>query len=213
MKLVAQWRTIRSELPDGWGSARLTLTVPRAEQRPRAAALLAPAGPGRLGDDLRISVHRAGGGAGPEALEKLLGLLDEERIRGILTLTATEERQAPAERERIAAAAAWTTALAALPPDWSDLYCQLDLTSTDHLDRAALLVAPINPARVPGERAFRFRVAREAGYGASPAMTLRCLERLDEDGIPATPSVLRVLSDTDNVATQGPVWRVAGRAV
>jgi hypothetical protein len=44
-------------------------------------------------------------------------------------------------------------------------------------------------------------------------MTHRCLERLDTERIPATLEVLHVLSDTHNVATQGPVWRVAGKAV
>jgi hypothetical protein len=44
-------------------------------------------------------------------------------------------------------------------------------------------------------------------------MTRRCLERLDAEGIPATLTLLHVLSDTHNVATQGPVWRVAGKAV
>ena len=33
------------------------------------------------------------------------------------------------------------------------------------------------------------------------------------DGIPGRLEILRVLSDTDNVGTQGPVWRVAGRSV
>jgi hypothetical protein len=44
-------------------------------------------------------------------------------------------------------------------------------------------------------------------------MTRRGFERLDEAGIPVRVEVLRVLSDTDNVGTQGPVWRVGGRAV
>jgi hypothetical protein len=213
MKLVAHWRRIWSELPEGWDSARLTLIVPRAEQRPRAAALLGPAGPGRLGDDLRLSVHRAGGGVGPDQLGNLLGLLDAEGIRGSLALIETAARTTPEESLKTGAAETWARAVAELPPDWSDLYCQVELTSTDHLDRTALLLAPVNPARVPGERAFRFRVARTFGYGASPEMTERCFERLDADGIPGTPSILRVLSDTHNVDTQGPVWRVAGRAV
>ena len=100
-----------------------------------------------------------------------------------------------------------------MPADWSDLLCELQLTSTDHLARGALLTAPINPTRVPGRSAFRFRVARSFGYGASPQMTRRCLERLDADGIPGALTLLHVLSDTHNVATQGPVWRVAGKAV
>ncbi len=100
-----------------------------------------------------------------------------------------------------------------MPADWSDLLCELQLTSTDHLARAALLVAPINPTRVPDRTAFRFRVARTFGYGASPEMTRRCFERVDAEGIRGRMTVLHVLSDTHNVATQGPVWRVAGKAV
>ena len=213
MRLVEQWRTIRAELPPDWGDATLTLSVPRAEQRPRAAALLAPAGPGRKGDDLRLSVHRAGGGIGPDQLAKLLGRVDGERIRATLTLLRSDERPARASAAAGSAAASWAAAVAALPPDWSDVQGEVELTSTDHLDGGALLLAPINPMRVPGRSAFRFRVARSVGYGGSPGMALRCFERLDEQGIPGRVSILRVLSETDNVGTQGPVWRVAGRAV
>ena len=42
-------------------------------------------------------------------------------------------------------------------------------------------------------------------------MARRCFERLDERRIEARPRVLRVLSDTDPVATQGPVWLVGGK--
>ena len=44
-------------------------------------------------------------------------------------------------------------------------------------------------------------------------MTHRCLERLDDEGIRGELRILRVLSDTDPVATQGPVWYVEGRSV
>ena len=44
-------------------------------------------------------------------------------------------------------------------------------------------------------------------------MARRCFERLDGEGIEGMPSVLRVLSDTDNVGTQGAVWYVAGKAL
>jgi hypothetical protein len=213
MGLVEQWRRIRSELQQNWGEATLNVSVPRADQRPRAAALLGPAGPGRLGDDLRLSVYRAGGGIGSDQADKLFGKLDEERIRGTLSLVAVDERAQRAEVPREAVAELWDHALASLPADWSDLLCELELTSSDHLARAALLVAPLNPTRVPGRSAFRFRVARRFGYGASPQMTRRCLERLDAEGIPARLTLLHVLSDTHNVATQGPVWRVAGKAV
>ena len=44
-------------------------------------------------------------------------------------------------------------------------------------------------------------------------MARRCFERLDHDGIAGTTRVLRVLSDTDNVDTQGPVWLVGGKTL
>jgi catechol 2,3-dioxygenase-like lactoylglutathione lyase family enzyme len=213
MGLVEQWRRIREDLPEGWGDARLALTVPDAPQRSRAAALLGPAGPGILGDELRLTVSRSGAGIGPDQLTKLLGKIDRERIRGTLRLLETAERAPAAEAPRLRLAEAWAQALASLPPDWSDLYCELELSSSDHLDRGALLLAPVNPARVPGRSAFRFRVAHTFGYGASPQMTARCLERLDREGIPGRLAILHVLSDTHNVDTQGPVWRVGGKAV
>jgi hypothetical protein len=44
-------------------------------------------------------------------------------------------------------------------------------------------------------------------------MARRCFERLDDAGIVGTTRVLRVLSDTDNVDTQGPVWLVGGKTL
>ena len=212
MRLVEQWRRIEAELPPDWAEARLALAVPRDEQRSAAAALLGPASPGIAGDELRLSMQRAGG-VSPERFAKLLGKLEEERIRGTLRLLETVEQVPREEAPRESLAAVWAEALHTLPADWSDLYCELELTSSDHLDGAALLLAPVNPARVPERIAFRFRVAHRFGYGASPEMTARCLERLDEAGIPGRLTILRVLSDTHNVATQGPVWRVEGKAV
>jgi hypothetical protein len=213
MRLVEQWRRLTSELPENWGQVKLDVAVPRAEQRSRAAALLGPAGPGRFGEHLRVSVHRSGGGIGPDQAEKLFRKLDQERIRATLTLGAVDEREERAAVARGSLADAWDGAVAALPADWSDLLCELELTSSDHLQRGALLLAPINPSRVPGRSAFRFRVAQSFGYGASPQMMRRCLARLDEEGLPGRLTVLHALSDTDNVATQGPVWRVGGKAV
>jgi hypothetical protein len=213
MRVVEQWRRIGSELPRGWAEARFALALPDAEQRERAAWLLSPASPGRVGDTLRFVVRKTGGGIGPDQLTKLLGKLDAERIRGTLTLLETVQQEVREEAPNVALATAWAVAVAELPPDWSDLYCELELDSSDYLDRAALELAPINPARVPGRSAFRFRVAHSFGYGASPQMTARCLERVDEEGITGRLTILRSLSDTHNVATQGPVWRIAGKAV
>lgn len=213
MELVEQWRRIREQLPPDWDAARLTLTIPRVDRRSRAAAVLGPASPGRSGEGLSFAVRRAGGGIGPEHATRLFAKLDDERIRGALELRETGARAEAQERDAEGLADAWARELAALPPDWSDLFCELELGSSDHLDRGALLLAPVNPARVGGRSAFRFRVAHSFGYGASPEMTGRCLERLDEEGITGRVTVLRVLSDTHNVDTQGPVWRVGGKAV
>ena len=44
-------------------------------------------------------------------------------------------------------------------------------------------------------------------------MARRCFERLDAEGITGRVAVLRALSDADNVATQGAVWYVGGKAL
>ena len=213
MGLAEQWRSIRAELPEDWGEAKLDVSISQPDRRSRAAALLGPAGPGRVGENLRVSVFRAGGGIGPDQAEKLFRKLDEERIRGAVAIVNVGEREERHEAPRKPAAELWDLAEAVLPRDWSDLLAELDLASSDHLSRAALLLAPLNPSRVRDRSALRFRIARTFGYGASPQMTRRCLERLDAEGIPGTLTILHVLSDTHNVATQGPVWRLAGKAV
>ena len=213
MRLVGQWRRIAADLPAGWADARLALTLPRSEQHERAASLLSPASPARVGETIYFWVRRAGGGIGPDQCLKLLGKLDEEGIRGTLASLESVQREVREEAPSEELAVAWAAAVAALPPDWSDLYCEVEVDSSDHLDRGALLLAPINPARVPGRSAFRFRVAHSFGYGASPTMTARCFERVDAEGITGRIAVLHALSDTHNVATQGPVWRVERRAV
>jgi hypothetical protein len=89
----------------------------------------------------------------------------------------------------------------------------LDLDSSDHLPRAALLGAPLNPSRVPDEIALQFRASGKQGYGVSPQMARRCLERMDADGITGSLRIPYGLSDTENDVTQGPVWRLAGKSV
>ena len=212
MSLADQWRRILEDLPPNWGEVELDVSVPREEQRARAAALLGPAGPGRMNDILRLSVHRARG-IGPENMMRLLARLDDERIRASLSTVDVNARPEASVEARASLAEGWDAAAAALPPDWSDLLCELALTSTDHVDRGALLLAPLNPMRLGARAAFRFRVASASGYGTSAGMTRRCLARLDEDGIPGRLTIRHALSDTDNVATQGPVWRVGGKAV
>jgi hypothetical protein len=213
VSLVEQWRAIGRSLPDGWDDARLRLTVADTGDCDRAAALLAPANPGRHGKVVSFHAARRGVGPSPELVRRLLARLDAEGIHGNLELVGTSEAPSAAPVETQTFVSAWDVQLAALPDDWSDLYAEVELYSSDYLERGALLLAPLNPARYRGELRFRFRAARSFGYGASPGMARRCLERLDEERIRGRVRVLYTLSDTRPVQTQGPVWYVGGRSV
>jgi hypothetical protein len=211
--LVDQWRAIQSGLPEGWGDARLRLRLADAGDCDRAAALLGPANPGRHGTVISFYAARRGAGPSSELVRRLLGRLDAERIGGTLELVGSSEaaRAAPADAHEFLPA--WEAELAALPGDWSDLYAEVEFASSDYLERAALLLAPLNPSRYGRKPGFRFRVARVFGYGGSPQMARRCLARLDEEGIRGHVRVLHALSDTRPVQTQGPVWYREGRSV
>jgi hypothetical protein len=213
VRLVDQWREILSRLPEGWDDARLTLTVEDEARAERAAALLAPINPGLRGKRLRFFASNRGAGPSGGTIQRLLQRLDAERITGTLELVSSGEAEPAPEISRPTLAATWDAALASLPADWSDLYAEVELTSTDYLERTALLLAPLNPARYGGKPGFRFRCARRFGYGASPQMVRRCLERLDAEGVDGEVRILHALSDTEPVATQGPVWYLGGRAV
>jgi hypothetical protein len=214
MRLAEQWTAIEQGLDPRWSELRLALEISGDTQRNRALALLAPAGPGASGTTIRFAATRSGTGVGPEAVRRLLHRIDGEGIDGRLALLAAETGLPAATRVRATLAAAWDAAIAPLPADWSDLLCELDLTSSDHVERAALLLAPINPIYDGSSRPhLRFRAAHTAGYGASYGMVRRCLARLDEEGIPGEVRILRALSDTHPVGTQGPVWYVGGKAV
>ena len=214
MRLVDQWATVEQGLDPRWHDARLDLVVADDTQRRRALALLGPASPGRVGNTIRFFTTRSGAGVGPEAVRRLLRRLDDERIDGTLTLVSSDEAPAAPALARASLAAEWDAAVAVLPSDWSDLLCELELTSSDHIEKGALLLAPLNPVQAgTGRPGFRFRCAQSFGYGASPGMVRRCLARLDEARIPGEVRILRALSDAHPVATQGVVWYVGGKAV
>ena len=215
MRLVDQWRAIQGDLPPDWEVVRLTLTTESRGDLPRAAALLGSAGAGRADGALTLHVHRTGGAIGPQGLGRLFARLDAARVwctleRGPVSTTAPAATDVPPAQTL---AERWDAALAPLPDDWSDLLCELSLTSSDFLERAALLCAPLNPTRDGSRLAFTFRCAHLAGYGVSPRMARRCLERLGAEEITGDVRVLRVLSDTHNVSTQGAVWYVGGRVL
>jgi hypothetical protein len=213
VSLVEQWQAIERSLPEGWGNARLRLTIPDEGDCERAAALLGPTNPGRRGKVISFFAARRGAGVSPDLVRRLIARLDREGIEGELELVGSDAAPEGAVVEAERFVPAWEAELERLPGDWTDLYAEIELASSDYLERAALLLAPVNPARYGGQPGFRFRVARRFGYGASPEMAHRCLERLDEEGIRGAVRVLRALSDTKPVQTQGPVWYVGGHSV
>lgn len=216
MRAADQWAQIEAQLSPSWETTQLSFTPEGTLAE--AAAVLAPLQPVRVGDELRWHVSRRGGG-GPEQTRNILGRLDRKRVWGTLAvhevLLAATKPLLPLPRRpgAVSLAVAWDELIAALPPDWSDLLCELELDSSDHIARAALLGAPMNPTRVPEESALRFRVSGKQGYGVAPQMARRCFERMGADGITGRITILTALSDTENAVTQGPVWRVTGRSV
>jgi len=219
VKALEQWKQIEARLDPDWEQVRLSFVPEDVGAVGEAAAVLAPLGPGRFGRELRLQVVRKG--AAPDRLLNLLGRLDRKRIWGELALVDAQAAPQPepaaveAARPTRRLAAAWDEEVARLPPGWRDLLVELQLDSTDFLAQAALAGSPLNPSRVPGETALRFRVSARGtgGYGAPPGLVRRCLERMDAEGITGRLSVVHVVSETDYVATQGPVWRIARRAV
>ncbi|MBW3593830.1 MAG: hypothetical protein KY396_09055 [Actinobacteria bacterium] len=227
MKLAEQWTGVLQRLPTEWESARLTLSLADEEGANRAALILGPAAPGRAGRSFRLALDRRGRtglGASPALVGRVLARLDEEDVEGELELVDVESR--PERSEAVAdvdvqsypataggLAAQWDALLETLPPDWSHLYAEVTLDSTDYVERGALLMSPTNPALFGGARGLRFRCSHAVGYGVSVGMARRCLERLDRDGITGRLRVVRVVSDARPVYTQGPVWYVGGRSV
>jgi hypothetical protein len=219
MKLVDQWRAIEAGLPEGWESVRLTLTTEQPGDLGRAAQVLGPINAGRVGSTLVFGVTRAAGPHGGQRAERLFSRLDEERtwcgleVADVAVGEGPTPGEAAAGRQTSSVATSWDAELATLPADWADLLCELEIESSALLDRTALLCAPINPARAGSRVAFTFRCSSGSSYGVSSSMARRCFERLDDEGIAGTPRVLRVLSGTDEVSTQGPVWLVGGKTL
>jgi hypothetical protein len=213
MRAADQWATIEEGLETDWSEVRLTFAPEGSADE--AAAALGPLQPVRTGDELLVHVARAD--AGGERVRNTLRTLDRKRIWGTLALVdVTAGGRAvtePVARRVEPLASQWDALLADVPPDWSDLLCELELDSSDHIPRAALLGAPLNPTRVPDELALRFRASGKQGYGVASPMARRCFERMDAEDITGHLSVVYDLSDSENAVTQGPVWRVAGRSV
>ena len=214
MALAADWQNAEAGLPAGWVDARVELTLETAGDTERALSLLAPLQPLRSEAGISLRIARGGSGPSAEGLRRALSRLDSERLHGTLSVTSVEERQPGLDAApELSLPEAWDAALAELPEDWSDLLGEVELTSSDWVEPGALLLAPLNPLRMGSSSRLQFRSASRFGYGASAGMVRRCLERCDGAGMRGRVRVLRVLSDTRPVGTQGPVWQVDGRFV
>jgi hypothetical protein len=209
--LAEQFLALKRELPPDWETARLRLIIPDDGDCARAAALLGPLNPGRRGKLIHFLSGRHGIGFGPDRIRSLLRRLDDEGIDGAVELLGVETGTAASPASAQTLVSKWDELVAALPPDWSDAFVEVELPSTDYIEPGALRLSPVNPTRTGSRPVFRFRVARRFGYGASPEMARRCLERLDEAGITGDVRLLNVLSDTKPVQTQGPVIYSGGR--
>jgi hypothetical protein len=204
VRLGEQWSEILEALPRDWERVSVELEVSDPEQRDRAELLL---GREADGETFRLDVERDAQtvGLGPDVTAKVFARLDGEGVAGELRLIETHTGRHSLAEE-------WGVLVAALPPDWSHLLAQVDLDSTDFVDRGALLMGPTNPTLVD-PRALQFRAARTVGYGVSIGMARRCLERLDNESITGRVWIVHVVSDAHPVATQGPVFRLGGKPV
>lgn len=211
MSVAQQWNAIGSKLPEGWSRAQLRLELRDREAADSAAAMLGPAGPYRAAPTvLVVDVARDGTSTSPDNLTRLLRNVPS----GTLSLSGSQAAAKPVEtRAHTALTASWDAAVAGLPADWSELYAEIELTSTDYVERASVLCIQCNPRRDGQRAALRFRAARQKGYGVAAEMARRCFERCDEAGITGSVSILRVVSGSRHVGTQGPVWLADGKTL
>ena len=214
-------RSRRRELAGRTGATpRLELDRRRAGDVERAAALLGAGAAAALGGDgvLRFDAcARRQRRPARTRCGALLARLDASGIDGALD-ARRRRRRAGAARPHAArrrSPSRGTPRSRRCRPTGATSLGEIELTSSDYLDRGGA------PARAdqPAAACRRLRAplplrARRFGYGASPEMVRRCLERCDDDGHPRQRcAILRALSTRSPVGTQGPVWYIGGRTV
>jgi hypothetical protein len=125
--LGEQWRKIAGRLPADGGSARVTLRLARDDRADEAALILGPLTPGRTRSVFRLNVRP---GVNPD---RFFGRLDEAGIRGRLDLVEAEAAPEPSARAMRASVERarpfveqWDALAASLPPDWSDIYAEVE---------------------------------------------------------------------------------------
>jgi hypothetical protein len=213
VEIAGQWAELTRSLSPDWVDAAVRLDLEAGEPVERAAALLGPLQPSAAGGALTFRVAKDGSGPSPEMVRNLLARLDDEPIHGRLEVISSTAQPAREPERVLTLVESWDRELEKLPADWSDLLCEVELDSSDYLERGALRMAPLNPRRDENRLSFLFRCASRFGYGASPGMARRCLARCDEDGIRGRVRTLWALSDSRAVQTQGPVWHLKGKTV
>ena len=181
MSVARQWKVIGSELPDSWARASLRLELHDRAAADQAAATLGPTGPYRVSPTiLQFSVARDGSALGPQGITRLLARIP----KGTLTLSNSQASPELDEREITSLVEGWDAALAGLPSDWSDLYAEIEFTSSDYIEPAAVLCIQMNPRRDGTRAAFNFRAGRQAGYGVAPGNGAPLLRALRREGDP-----------------------------
>src|SRR2546430_5379154 len=201
MRLAEQWSELQPTLPSDWATVRLALE-PDAAYRERAERMLGPVARERSETGFELEVSHGGDpfALSPALFGRLLTRLDRDGIKGRLKLASTEVSESVGAPRL---AREWDRLLERLPPRWSHLYAELEVDSSDFVERGALLLGPANPARFSGGRAFNFPAAKSAGYGVAAQMARRCLARLDEEDITGPLRGLPGVSGDRPVAPQG----------
>ena len=196
------------------GDVALRVRPEQAAELGEAARVLGSMSPGRVGDELALTVRRARRLAGADAARASSAC---STTRGSGASSSRSDGRASAVRRRQPTAAprlrsptrgtlSWrrcrATGRSALPP-------------RDRLERrpprTALLCAPVNPTTVEARARVHLPLRGRAGYGVSPAMARRCFERLDAEGLPGRVEVLRLLSRRTTSAPRAPPGSSAAR--
>ena len=162
-----------SRLACGLGRGATAADVADDAEAARAAALLGPANATRRGTVIWIHVSRVGGGAvaGSRRPAARAARRGADRGRARAGRVSRRRRRPGGSAAPTARRAVGRSMDAGCPTDWSDLSAEIELTSSDYLERGALLLAPVNPGA--GRRAARLPLPRRA------AIRLRRLGRDD----------------------------------
>ena len=144
--------------------------------------------------------------------ERLLDRVGLEKIAGTIELASSTAATPDAGEAPAATAAPVRAAARVVGRRARDAARRLERPA--RRDRARLLATTSSARRCTSRRstraatatrfALRFRCARTAGYGASPGMVRRCLERCDDDDIVGAVRSCACSRDTHPVQHAGP---------